>query len=90
MGFQICLCQASVLIPLRHSRGMDPSINVEADADIVRINGIELDDPEVADYVRSWPPEARADAVTEALWVGVVTLSQIEATHAQRWYTTLL
>jgi hypothetical protein len=44
----------------------------------------------VADYVRSWPPEARADAVTEALWVGVLTLSQIEAAHAMRWYTTLL
>ena len=69
---------------------MDPSINVAADADIVRIDGIELDDPEVADYVRSWPPEARADAVTEALWVGVITLSQIEAAHAQRRYTMLL
>jgi hypothetical protein len=69
---------------------MDPNIHVAADADIVRIDGIELDDPEVADNVRSWPPEARADAVTEALWVGVLTLSQIEATHALRWYTTLL
>ena len=69
---------------------MDPNIHVAADADIVRIDGIELDDPEVADYVRSWPPEARADAVTEALWVGVITSSQIEAAHALRWYTTLL
>jgi len=38
---------------------MDPNIHVAADADIVRIDGIEHDDPEVADYVRSWPPEAR-------------------------------
>jgi len=43
---------------------MDPNIHVAVDADIVRFDGIELDDPEVADYVRSWPPEARADAVT--------------------------
>jgi len=28
--------------------------------------------------------------VTEALWVGVVTMSRIEATHAQRRYTMLL
>jgi len=69
---------------------MDPNIHVAADADIVRIDGIELDDPEVADYVRSWPREARADAVTEALWVGVITMGRIEATHALRWYTTLL
>jgi len=34
--------------------------------------------------------KARAEAVTEALWVGVVTMSQIEATHPLRWYTTLL
>jgi len=38
---------------------MDPNIHVAADADIVQIDGIEHDDPEVADYVRSWPPEAR-------------------------------
>jgi len=44
----------------------------------------------VAGYVRSWPPQARAEAVREALWVGVVTMSQIEATHAQRRYTMLL
>ena len=69
---------------------MDPNIHVTADADIVRIDGIEIDDPEVADYVRSRPPEARADAVTEALWVGVITMGRIEATHALRWYTTLL
>jgi hypothetical protein len=56
----------------------------------VRIDDFELDDREMADCVRSWRPEARADSVTEALWVGVLTLSQIEATHAQRWYTTLL
>jgi len=47
---------------------MDSNIHVAADADIVRIDGIELDDPEVANYVRSWPPEARADAVTDALF----------------------
>jgi len=34
--------------------------------------------------------KARAEAVTEALGVGVITVSQIEATHAQRRYTTLL
>jgi hypothetical protein len=69
---------------------MKHSIHLAADADIVRIDGIELDDPEVADDVRSWRPEARADAVTEALWVGVITVGRMEATHAQRWYTTLL
>jgi len=69
---------------------MDPNIHVAVDADIVRIDGIELDDPEVADYVRSWPPEAPADAVTEALWVGVITMGRIEATHIQRRYTMML
>jgi hypothetical protein len=69
---------------------MKHSIHLAVDADIVRIDGIELDDPEVADDVRSWPPEARADAVTEALWVGVITMGRIEARHALRWYTTLL
>ena len=34
---------------------METSIHVAANADIVRIDGIELDDPEVAGYVRSWP-----------------------------------
>ena len=29
-------------------------------------------------------------ARAEALWAGVITVSQIEATHALRWYTTLL
>jgi len=28
--------------------------------------------------------------VTEALWVGVITMGRIEATHALRWYTMLL
>ena len=69
---------------------MDHTIHVAVDADIVRIEDFELEDPEVAGYVRSWPPQARAEAVREALWVGVVTMSQIEATHAQRRYTMLL
>jgi len=69
---------------------MDSNIHLAANADVLRIDAIERDDPEVADYVRSWPPEARADAVTEALWVGVLTMGRIEATHALRWYTTLL
>jgi len=69
---------------------MGQTIHVAVDADIVRIDGIELDDPEVADYVRSWPPDVREEAVREALWVGVATMSQIEATHAKRRYTMLL
>ena len=56
---------------------MDPNIHVAADADIVRNDGVELDDHEVADIVRSWAPEPRGEAVTEALWVGVITVSQI-------------
>ena len=69
---------------------MDHTIHVAVDADIVRIDDYELDDSEVAGYVRSWPPEARAEAVREALWVGMVTMSQIEKTHAQRRYRMLL
>jgi len=34
---------------------METSIHVAVDGDIVRIDGIELDDHEVADCVRSWP-----------------------------------
>ena len=69
---------------------MDPNVHVAVDADIVRIDDFELDDSEVAGYIRSWSPDVREEAVREALWVGVVTISQIEATHALRWYTTLL
>ena len=69
---------------------MDSNIHMAANAVVLRFDAIELDDPEVADYMCSWPPEARADAVTEALWVGVLTTGRIEATHALRWYTTLL
>jgi len=69
---------------------MGHTIQVAVDADIVRINEFELDDTEVADYVRSWSPDVREEAVREALWVGVVTMSQIEATHAKRRYMMLL
>ena len=69
---------------------MGHTIHVAVDADIVRIDDFELDDPEVADYVRSWSPDVREEAVGEALWVGLVTMSQIEATHAKRRYTMLL
>ena len=69
---------------------MDHTIHVAVDADIVRIDDFELDDSEVAGYVRSWSPDVREEAVREALWVGVVTMSQIEATHAKRRYTMLL
>jgi len=69
---------------------MDPNVHVAVDADIVRIDDFELDDSEVAGYIRSWSPDVREEAVREALWVGVVTMSQIEATHAKRRYTMLL
>ena len=69
---------------------MDHTIHVAVDADIVRIDDFELDDSEVASHVRSWPPEARADAVTEAMWVGVITIGRIEATHIHLRYTMML
>ena len=42
---------------------MGHTIQVAVDADVVRIDGIEVDDPEVADYVRSWSPDVREEAV---------------------------
>ena len=35
-------------------------------------------------YVGSCPVD------NKSLWVGVITIGRIEATHALRWYTTLL
>jgi len=69
---------------------MHPNIDVSIDASIQQIENFEIDDPEVAGDVRSWSPDVRKEAVREALWVGVVMMSQIEATHIQRRYTMLL
>jgi len=69
---------------------MHPNIDVSIDASIQQIENFEIDDPDVAGYVRSWSPDVREEAQSEALWVGVVTMSQIEATHAKRRYTMLL